>query len=297
MLKIERLPAVVIALILLFTVLIAALIGGKSVPLLERAEPDPGGCVFHSLEELDATKYVYGNRAKLLDGDPLSSYSPHTYKYYFHAPEHAGEVCAVGVDVSSRQGPIDWFSARAGGVEFAFLRAGSRGYTEGAVYEDAAFDANAAFANAAGVKIGAYFYSQATNVDEILEEANVLLRRAAPYDISLPLVLDFEYADVEGRDGGRLFDARLSVDEATEMCLAFCDAVRAEGYEPAVYANSYMLKNHLDAARLAQACPIWIAYPGTENPYSGEYTYWQYTWSGHVDGIRGSVDCDFMYRN
>ncbi|MBE6753716.1 MAG: hypothetical protein E7559_05105 [Ruminococcaceae bacterium] len=292
-LDINKLPAMALAMLILLTIMISVLAGGGAdMPALPaQTEKQPHT---YTTRQILARKPV--SSAKPLTEDVPSTYSPFTYKYYFHNSAKNGTTCAYGIDVSSRQGAVNWFLCRDDGVEFAFLRAGSRGYSEGGMFEDAAFDANIACANAVGVKVGAYYYSQATNVEEILQEADVLLRRVSGHRIDLPLVLDFEYADVEGRVGGRLYDAKLSVEDATEMCLAFCERIRSAGYQPAVYANTSMLNKQLDAARLAQECDIWVAYPGIENPYGGEYTYWQYTWQGRVDGIAGAVDCNFWYR-
>ena len=302
MLGSERLTAIILSIVMLIAVMLSAVVRDMQgeerelsrIEVLQPHKTPPRGIEYESLEAMNNPKEF--SIVQKLNEDTESTYSPFTYKYYFHNEALKGKTCAYGIDVSSRQGAVNWLLCRNDGVEFAFLRAGSRGYTEGGIFEDAMFDANAAAANTVGVRIGAYFYSQATNVEEIIEEANVIIRRVKGYDIDLPLVLDFEYADVEGRVGGRLYEANLSVEEATAMCLAFCDTIRAAGYEPAVYANSFMLNNRLDAERIAQECDIWIAYPDVTNPYEGEYTYWQYTWTGKIDGIKGSVDCNFWYK-
>ena len=107
----------------------------------------------------------------------------------------AGYDVHMGVDVSEHQGEIDWAAAKADGVEFAILRAGYRGYGEaGRLAEDPMFRANLAGARAAGVRLGAYFFSQAVTPEEAEEEADFLLRLlsdagCAPADLALPVFL------------------------------------------------------------------------------------------------------------
>lgn len=214
---------------------------------------------------------------------------------YTHYQGNAGRRLTYGVDVSSKQGGINWFSVRRERIEFAMIRAGSRGYSKGQLYEDSAFDTNVRSALVTGIKTGAYIYSQATNKEEIMEEAELILRRVGSYRMDMPIVLDFEFADVDGKEGGRLYEADLSVDEATEMCLLFCRTVREAGFEPMIYANMNMLGEHLDADRLAEEAQIWIAYPSAEQKYNGVHSMWQYSWKGRIPGIAGDVDMDFGY--
>lgn len=274
--------------------------GAKPVKDISRVKPGyegKNGVRLSSLAELTGFSMLGEKQYTLTSAVPCTQPNPYMNGGdYTHSQLNAGRGLMYGIDVSSRNGSINWLSVRVSGIDFAILRAGSRGYTEGAIYEDKAFDTNARCALNAGVKIGAYFYSQATNEQEILQEAEVLLRRVKGYRMDMPVVLDFEFAEVDtGGEGGRLYDAHLSVEQATDMCLLFCRTVREAGYEPMVYANSYMLNNCVDAQRLAAEAKIWIAYPSAELKYGGTNDMWQYTWSGKVPGVRGSVDMDFGY--
>lgn len=101
-----------------------------------------------------------------------------------------------GIDVSEHQLEIDWAQAAAD-IDFAFIRLGYRGYTEGGLFEDPYFKANIEGAIANGLDVGVYFFSQAVNVQEAIEEAEFVLERIREYDISLPVVFDWEKIEGE----------------------------------------------------------------------------------------------------
>ena len=90
-------------------------------------------------------------------------------------------VSRKGIDVSRHQGAIDWNLVAGDGVEFAFIRVGYRGYGSGKMVEDEYFQDNIQGAIQAGIKVGVYFYSQAISREEVLEEAEFVLEKIAPY--------------------------------------------------------------------------------------------------------------------
>lgn len=220
-----------------------------------------------------------------------------------------GETLHKGVDVSYYQGTIDWVAAKADGVEFAIIRGGYRGWGDaGNLKEDPYFDTYMRNALEAGVEVGVYIYSQATTVKEAQEEAQFLIDMVKDYDITLPLVLDFEFAS---NGVGRLWqaykDGKLDKTSAAQVCQAFCDTVEAAGYDSMVYVNPDMAKNYLDVTNLER---IWLAhYTGTDEKYrdeetgkfpasyyAGEYEFWQCASKGKVAGISGNVDINFWFR-
>ncbi len=216
---------------------------------------------------------------------------------YTHNPIYSDCILLNGIDVSKYQGDIDWEKAKAAGVEFAFIRVGYRGYgASGNFGADTYYDQNMQGAIAAGIPVGVYFFSQATTQEEAIEEANYILERIGNYTISMPLVMDFEYASASGGQTGRLFDAKLSQQDATNVCLAFCDTIKASGYTPMVYANLTMLQKGLFADQIQFSYDIWLANYTNETSYTGLYSFWQYASKGTVDGITGNVDCNFWYK-
>lgn len=214
------------------------------------------------------------------DMDSFKKFSPRTAE---------GETVVPGIDVSSWQPTIDWEAVAASGVEFVFLRCAFRGTSTGKLVEDNCFHKHIAGAKAAGLQVGVYIYSQAITVAEGIEEAQYMMDMVKDYHIDLPLVLDYEYLG----NSGRLYNANLSRRAATDICLAFCDAVEAAGYDSMVYANASMLNNDLFRDELER---VWLAHYTTKTSYSGDYEYWQCSQSGTVDGIGGYVDLNFWFR-
>lgn len=220
-----------------------------------------------------------------------STKSPYTNKTYTHRSDLADRPITYGIDVSYYQGNIDWKKVKADGIDFAIIRVGYRGSGEGKLNEDSCFKQNIEGALDAGVKVGVYIFSQAITKKEAREEANYILDRIKDYDITLPVVLDYEFTG----DPGRLKAANLSKKKATNICLEFCDTVQAAGYTPMVYANPDMLINYLNPEDISSKYLIWLAHYTTETSYTGKYDYWQYSSEGSVDGIIGNVDMNFFY--
>ena len=204
------------------------------------------------------------------------------------------EVIRCGIDVSSYQGNIDWAAVADAGIEFAFIRAGYRGWGTAKLVDDSYMAKNIEGALVNGIQVGIYVYSQATTAAEAEEEAQFILDRIDGYEITLPLVIDYEYAEQNGRYVGYLYDAKLSKDDATAVCNAFCAKVEAAGYSSAVYANLYMLNTQLIPSSLSGA--LWLAQFATSTTYTGDYDFWQCTSSGSINGVpTENVDLDFWF--
>ena len=109
------------------------------------------------------------------------------------------DKCTIinGIDVSKWNGTIDWAKVKADGIEFAFIRVGNRGVFDGKLYEDPTYKYNLKEAIAAGVKVGVYVYSQAITQKEAIEEADFALSRIKKYNITMPVVFDFEYYNLK----------------------------------------------------------------------------------------------------
>lgn len=208
-----------------------------------------------------------------------------------HNSRFAGYTIKQGIDVSKWNNTINWTAVRNAGIEFAFIRTSYRGTETGKLAKDPTAPANMVNANNAGVKIGAYIFSQAITVEEAVEEADYLLQTVQGYNITMPLVFDFEYYS-----GGRLSSkTKLTKRERTDICLAFCDRVKQAGYTPLVYANKSMFSSDLYASEITSKYPAWLAHYTTKTDYAGDYDFWQYTSTGSVSGISGNVDMNFWY--
>ncbi len=200
----------------------------------------------------------------------------------------ANEVLHKGVDVSEYQSTINWTSAKKAGVEFAIIRCALRGSTTGKLYKDGHFAENLANAHAAGIKVGAYIFSQATTVKEAREEADYLVSVVKGYNIDLPLVFDFEETSNSDR---RLKMKDLSSKTMMDICNAFCEEVEKAGYQSMLYSNPSTINNHLIRSQIKR---LWLAHYATKSDYTGSYEYWQCGY-GTIEGIPGTVDLDFWF--
>lgn len=195
-----------------------------------------------------------------------------------------GTNAKKGIDISKHQGKIDWKKVAADGVEFAFIRVGLRGYGTGEIVADAQFETNIKGAMENGIKVGVYFFSQAINEEEAIEEATFVLEQIASYDIDLPVVIDVEkVSDSSARMN------QISVQQRTLNTIAFCDTVAEKGYEPMIYHNLEMAALMLDMEAL-EDYGKWFAYYNGDMYYPYDYKVWQYSESGYVNGISGKVD-------
>lgn len=237
---------------------------------------------------------------------PLNNYgsrkikSPYTGVKYTHETKFDDRTILHGIDVSKWQGKIDWAKVKADGIDYAFIQVGFRGYGSSGTLSDATkdpyFDTNMQNAIAAGINVGVYIFSQATTEAEAVEEAEYILDAIGNHKISMPLVMDFEYASTDNGLDGRLYQAKLSKAEATNVCMAFCQEIDAAGFTPMIYANKSMLEDQINASTLTDAgYRIWLANYTKNTSYTGTFDFWQYSEKGSVDGIQGDVDMNFYY--
>lgn len=201
-----------------------------------------------------------------------------------------------GVDVSSHNGDIDW-QKMSESVDFAFIRVGYRGYGTGSINIDKNAKHNIKKATKNGIPVGVYFYSQAVNEEEAIEEAEFALDVIHSLDVTLPVVIDFEYAcDDKGDIAGRLYEANLTKEQNTDLINAFCKTVEDAGYQSAVYASSSVYKNQINTDDLSENAVIWVAEYSSNLSYTNNFDIWQYSKTGKLEG-NGSkyVDLNFWY--
>lgn len=212
---------------------------------------------------IQGAKYTFGSDGALVQGNGL-----------------------MGIDVSKWNGAIDWTAVRNSGVNYAIIRCGYRGSTQGKLVVDAKFAANIKGATAAGLKVGVYFFTQAVDEREAVEEASMVLELIKNYTISYPVFLDVESS------GGRADS--ISKETRTAVCKAFCQTIQNANYTAGIYANKHWLENKINAGEL-NAYKIWLAQYATQPTYTGKYDIWQYRSTGKVTGISGNVDLNLSY--
>ena len=196
-----------------------------------------------------------------------------------------------GVDVSAFQGNINWSKVRASGIEFAIIRLGYRGYGSGKLVEDEYAKQNLSGAKAAGLKIGAYFFSQALNTKEVDEEIQFMLKILGDKSLDMPIILDWEIPAEDARTAGKM-DAR----SLTDIQLHFCQVMTEKGYKPMVYFNWHQSENLYYLSEL-EDYPFWLALYQDRMTYPWRVEMWQYSDKGTVPGISGPVDLNVYMPN
>lgn len=193
-----------------------------------------------------------------------------------------------GIDVSEFQYDIDWKKVKADGVEFAFVRAGYRGYSNGSLVYDKKFLKNLRGAKKAGIDVGIYFFAQAINEKEAIEEANFVLNAIKGMKLKCPIMYD-----PESILWAKARTDKLKKSQLTKNALAFCETIEDAGYESGVYANLKWEAYKLNMAKLKDTRMWYADYEKKpQTPY--DFEYWQYTSQGSIDGISGNVDCNIQ---
>ena len=210
----------------------------------------------------------------------------------------------LGIDVSQHNGNIDWNTVKSsGGVDFAFIRLGYRGYgAAGNIAIDTQFISNINSANNAGIDTGIYFFSQATNYQEGADEARYVLNTlnmnpGLKEKLDYPIMLDVEYS-TDPTGNGRA--DHISNEARSEAVRGFLETMNSYGLRPGIYANKDFLTNKLDLTRFNNY-DTWLAHWtydfNKKSDYNGAYKIWQYSNCGSISGINGCVDLDISYQN
>lgn len=260
--------------------------GDSTTSVLRELYPD-------SIVLYDKGKYVFKD---ISDAVTRNHFTAENIK----ADEESGEIVYVdgeetvshkGIDVSRFQGEINWKKVKEDGVEYAFLRLGIRGYASGEIVADEMFEKNAAEALKQNIHVGAYFFTQATTLEEAIEEADFVIENLTPYRIDYPVVIDVE--DVEA-SGARTKE--LTAEERTKLVIAFCERIKEAGYTPMIYGNLKTFMLMLDITQL-EAYEKWYAYYSTEEfYYPYDFSIWQYSDKGSVAGIKEAVDLNISFK-
>ncbi|MCQ2496950.1 MAG: hypothetical protein MJ131_10230 [Lachnospiraceae bacterium] len=220
------------------------------------------------------------------DWNRLNTENPNDWKY---CDETGKELSIRGIDVSKYQADVDWKKVADEGVKFAIVRMGFRGMNEGTLEVDPYFTKNVEGATAAGIDVGVYFFSQAVNEKEALEEADFVLDAIKDYKITYPVIFDTERVTS--------FDARannISYAQRTANTKAFCDRVAEKGYKPMIYANTKYMLMGIDLEQLADY-DKWFAVYSDKITFPYNFQMLQYSESGSIPGVTGNVDLNISF--
>ena len=236
---------------------------------------------YYGWQTLDGTRYFFDANGEKVTGKQIIN-----GQQYSFGSDGALLTSGRGIDVSKWQGKIDWSQVK-NEASFAIIRCGFRGQSSREIYEDPYVDQNMKNATANGIRIGLYFYSTAQNEAQAVEEASLAVAIANRNGgVSLPIYFDIEDSATQGG---------LTTAERDAMVMAFCNTVRAAGYQAGVYANTWWFKNYLTPSSYPGWVSIWIARWAETPEYNGRFDIWQYSSKGSVSGINGNVDMNISY--
>lgn len=189
-----------------------------------------------------------------------------------------------GIDVSQWQGYVDFNNVKNAGYDFVILRAGYGKYTS---QIDPTFERNYANAKAAGLNVGAYWYSYAKTASDASKEADVFLAAIKGKQFEYPVAFDIEDPS----------QADLPNNVIDEICTAFCDKVEKAGYYVCLYSYPGFISKISSDIRTKY--DVWIAnFTTASKPsYNGPYGIWQHSSTGKVSGISGNVDLNIAYKD
>ena len=197
------------------------------------------------------------------------------------------KILAKGIDVSVWNGSLNWNTIKAAGIKFAIIRAG---YGKNNI--DTRFKANVAGAAAAGVDIGAYWFSYAKTVAEARTEADYLCDVVASTGVKFtyPLCYDYEYDSYDKAAAcGQVPSNALIV----QMAEAFLARVQERGYYAANYTNIDFLNRGFSS--LVSKYDLWLAQWASSK--SRDCGLWQYSSEGKISGCSGVFDMNYAYKD
>ncbi|GAA2974658.1 cell wall-binding repeat-containing protein [Finegoldia magna] len=209
--------------------------------------------------------------------DDFGMFNPNKYRLVFQQ----------GADISKYNGNVNMKLAKQNGMDFVILKAGS-GYSG----EDSKFQQNYRNAKAAGLNVGAYWYSYAMSVEEAKEEAVRFMKILGKKQFEYPVYLDFE--DPSQR--------RIPTKTKTDMAIAFMSILEKNGYYTGLYSSGYWINNQFEKNRLKDY-DIWIAHWHVTSPncFTPDYGMWQFTNKSKIKGVpdtgEGGVDMNYSYKN
>ena len=234
-------------------------------------------------QNLDGKTYYFDKNGNKVTGEQVIQGAKYTFNS--DGSLHTGSG-VLGIDVSTWNGNINWTQVKNAGVSYVIIRTGFRGSTQGALIEDAKFRQNIQGATAAGLKVGVYFFTQAVNEVEAVEEASMVLSQIKNYKITYPVFIDVESSG--GRADG------LDAGTRTKVINAFCQTIQNAGYRAGIYANKTWLNQKMNISALS-GYKIWLAQYNTQVTYGGRYDMWQYSDKGRISGISTNVDMNLSY--
>lgn len=194
-----------------------------------------------------------------------------------------------GIDISEFQGKIskeNFQKAKKSGVEFVILRLGYTGSKTKKPTLDACFEHNYKNAVAAGLPVGVYYYSLATNNRKAMEEAQFCISNIINKQITYPVYIDMEDPN---------YQTYCTKNTLASVCDSFCRVINENGYNAGVYASVSWFNNKI--GKITEKHTKWVAQYYKKCEYKGNYDMWQYSSLESVPGIANHTDVNYCYTN
>ena len=289
----SRVPLILIAILLSAALVIG--VGYGVSRLLKPQQVDENAVPTASGEVVTINDSVMGDiEIQTVKGAEVNTYTAEGLQYDENGTpsyyEDGKKISHLGVDLSEYQGDADFEAMKNAGVEFVMLRIGGQYYgDEGGLYEDGAFDTNYEKAKAAGLKVGAYFFSQAINAEDAAKEANYTIQKLNGRSLDYPIGFDWEnIAEEAARTDS------VTGDQLTDIAESFCDTVTQAGYKAIVYSNTSQMLIMYDFETMKDY-DFWLAdYREFPTMYY-KFDMWQYSKEGTIDGVEGTVDLNLSF--
>lgn len=274
--------------VILAVVIVLALLIALAVDLLHKEPVDPHEGQVYINDGFDMVWITP------LEGVDVNDLDRAELRLVNGVPQYTGSSYRTlrGVDVSEHQWGVDWQKVAASGVDYAMIRIGYRGYTEGGLFEDPHYRNNIEGVLTAGMDAGVYFFSQAVTAAEAVEEAEYVIGLLEGYEVTMPVVFDWEH--IESADGAAARTDGLDGVTLTDCALAFCQTVTNAGYDAGVYFNRHFGYYEYDLSRLT-AYTFWLAQPGEYPDFYYKSEMWQYSFTSTVPGIEGETDMNLFF--
>lgn len=189
------------------------------------------------------------------------------------------------IDLSHHKTVSSWdkVAKAVGGV---ILRLAYRSYGGGVITRDKKYDEFLAQVKSRKIPYGIYFFPTSINDREAEEEANYIINAVSGLNMSFPIYLDSEIADVKTKNGR---SDKLDKETRTRLLKIILDKLKAKGYDCGVYASISWLNNQLAMSKLS-GYKVWVAQYGAACTYGGKYNMWQYSSKAQIDGVDGNCD-------
>lgn len=192
------------------------------------------------------------------------------------------------IDISNWQKSVDYQKVKNDGVQGVILRVGHTGYANKSMAKDLMFEKHYQGFKSVGLPIGVYWFSRATNASEAIKEANLTLQYLGDKELQLPIFWDTE---------DNVYQNKISRDRLTQVAITYLEHIKQYRKDlVGVYASTSWLNNRLDMSKLSHY-EVWVAQYNTYVTYKGKYDIWQYTSQAKINGIVGSVDANWCYKD